>query len=52
MVDELRTFALGRIGEYAFLPSDQLLVTARGHLVDTRVARPVGRLEPPQVRGQ
>jgi hypothetical protein len=46
--DLVSRVALGYLGEYAFLPSGQLLVTAGGQVVDTKAARQVGRLPPPQ----
>jgi len=45
--DLLSRVALGLVGEYAILPAGQLLVTGRGHVVDTKPARQVGRLPPP-----
>jgi hypothetical protein len=44
----LSRVALGYFEEYAFLPSGRLLVTAGGQVVDTKTARQVGRLPPPQ----
>lgn len=46
--DLLSRVALGYVGEYAFMPSGQLLVTAGGQVVDTKAARQVGSLSPPQ----
>lgn len=46
--DLLSRVALGYVGEYAFLPSGQLLVTAGGQVVDTKAARQIGRLSPPE----
>ncbi len=45
--DQLSRVALGLVGEYAILPAGRLLLAGQGDLVDTKAARQVGRLPPP-----
>lgn len=55
--DPLSRVALRLFGEYAILPSGQLLVTGRGDILDTKSARHMGRLpasqsDPAEVGGR